>query len=226
MGIVILTSIQLFGEGLASFFNTRHDMSVVAVAQSFSILHEAMSRSVVDLALIDVTQGIDLEEVRALTNQWPTIALIAIGLKADQKEIVRCGRAGFSGYVLRDASLDQLSNAMEDAVAGRLSCSPEVAGELLRALYHEAHTPHSQDPCEALTPRECEVLRELGNGLSNKEIARKLSLSISTVKHHVHKVLEKLKVARRAEAMRQVRDMPWIAGSPAMLQGVKSTSGL
>jgi DNA-binding NarL/FixJ family response regulator len=222
MVIVILTSIQLFGEGLASFFNTRQEVSVLAVAQSFSILHEAMNQSEVDLALIDVTQGIDLEEVRALTNRFPMLTLIAIGLKADQKEIVRCGRAGFSGYVLRDASLNQLQNAMEDAIAGRLSCSPEVSGELLRALYHEAHIPYSQEIGEALTPRECEVLLELGNGLSNKEIARKLCLSISTVKHHVHKVLEKLQVGRRAEAMRQVREMPWIASSPALLQGAKS----
>lgn len=217
MDIVILTSIQLFGEGLASFFNARQDMSVVAVSHSFSMLHEAMSRSAVDLALIDVTQGIELDEIRAVANQWPSIALIAIGLEAGQKEVVRCGRAGFSGYVLRNASLDQLNNAMEDAVAGRLNCPPEVSGELLRALYHESYIAQAQEPCKALTPRECEVLRELGNGLSNKEIARKLGVSISTVKHHVHKVLEKLQVERRAEAMRQVRNMPWIAGSSALL---------
>lgn len=211
MDIAILTSIRLFGDGLGSFFNTRQEMSVVAVAQSFSMLLEAISRSKVDVALIDVTQGINLEEVRALASQWPSIALIAIGLKTDRKEIIRCGRAGFSGYLPRNASISELLQVMEDALAGRLICPPEVAGELLRALYRDTHLPHTDENGEALTPRECEVLRQLGSGLSNKEIARRLGLSISTIKHHVHKILAKLHVLRRAEAMRKVRDTPWIA---------------
>lgn len=212
MDIAILTSIRLFGDSLASFFNHRGDVSVVTIAHSFSMLREALGAAHVDLTLMDVTQGIDLDEVRTVAGQWPSIALLAIGLKVEQKEIVRCGRAGFSGYVPRDASIDQLFQAMEDAVAGRLSCPPEVAGELLRALYRDAHGENTEEPGHALTSRECDVLRELGNGLSDKEIARRLGLSISTIKHHVHKILDKLQVVRRAEAMRKVRDSPWIAG--------------
>jgi two-component system nitrate/nitrite response regulator NarL len=222
MEIVILTSIRLFGDGLASYFNTRQNMSVVAVANSFSILLSVMNHSKIDLALIDVTQGINLEEVKALASQWPSTALIAIGIEDHHQDIIRCGRAGFSGFVLRDASLCQLLNTIEDAVVGRLNCSPEVSGELLKALHRTTNLPNSSEYTEALTPRECEVLWEIGNGLSNKEIARKLGLSISTVKHHVHKVLEKLQVARRAEAMRQVRKMPWLAGASAMLREIKS----
>lgn len=214
MDIAIQTSIRLFGDGLASFFHTRQDMTVIAVTHSFSMLKDVVGKTRVDLVLIDVTQGVELEQVRDLVAQCPSLALIAIGLNADQKEVVRCGRAGFSGYLSRDASLNQLIQAMEDALAGRLSCPPEVAGELLRALYR--YTPAAAECGEALTPRECEVLRELGNGLSNKEIARRLGLSLSTIKHHVHKILDKLHVLRRAEAMRKVRDTPWIAGFPAM----------
>ncbi len=217
MDIAILTSIRLFGDGLASFLNTRQDTTVVVVAQNFSALFEAMTQSKIDLALVDVTQGIDVEIIRTLASNYPTVTLLAIGLSANQKEIVRCGRAGFAGYVFRDASLNQLMNAIENAITGKLSCSPEIAGELLRALYYEATSLHSQPREEALTPRECEVLRELGNGRSNKEIARQLDLSISTVKHHVHKILEKLQVARRAEAMRHVRNMPWIVGNSSTM---------
>lgn len=217
MDIAILTSIRLFGDGLASFFNNRQDATVVVIAQNFSALSEAMTQSKVDLVLVDVTQGIDVEIIRILVSNYPTATLLAIGLRADQKEIIRCGRAGFAGYVFRDASLDQLVNAIEDAITGKLSCSPKVAGELLRALYYETPSLHSQAREESLTPRECEVLRELGDGRSNKEIARKLDLSISTVKHHVHKILEKLQVARRAEAMRHVRNMPWIVGNSSTM---------
>ena len=68
----------------------------------------------------------------------------------------------------------------------------------------------------ALTRREGEVLQLIGRGLSNKEIARDLSLSVATVKHHVHHVLEKLQLPRRAQAMRRVRETPWIASSPSL----------
>lgn len=224
MDIVILTSIRILGDGLVAFFNTRENASVIDVAPSFSALLTIIEQSKIDLVLVDVTQGVNLEEIRALASQWPSIALLALGLTNDQKEIVRCGRAGFSGYVLRDASPDQLISAMEDAVAGRLTCPPEIAGELLRAL-HDVSSRQSQEIGEALTPRECEVLKELGNGMSNKEIARKLGLSISTVKHHVHKVLEKLQVARRAEAMRQVRNTPWIACPSATARAVNVSIG-
>jgi two-component system, NarL family, nitrate/nitrite response regulator NarL len=64
-----------------------------------------------------------------------------------------------------------------------------------------------------LIRRESKVLKLLGRGLSNKEIGCELCLSVPTVKHHVHHILEKLKLSRRAEAMRRVRDAPWLARS-------------
>jgi DNA-binding NarL/FixJ family response regulator len=125
--------------------------------------------------------------------------------------VIRCGRAGFAGYVARDASVDVLCGTLAEIAAGRLACPPEISGSLLRALFHDANRdPESQlDP--ALTRRESEVLELLGRGLSNKEIGSELCLSVATVKHHVHHVLEKLKLPCRAQAMRRFRDAPWIA---------------
>jgi two-component system nitrate/nitrite response regulator NarL len=225
MDIAILTPVRLFGDGLASFLAAMQDMNVQATVPTFSLLRALLADTPVDLALIDVTQGIDFDEVRDLASGRPSLTLLALGLTAAHQDVIRCGRAGFAGYVGRDASLDALLDAIRDAVSGRLVCPPEVAGELLRALYRSP-SDASPDQAElALTKRECDVLRHVGHGLSNKEIARELGLSLSTIKHHVHSILDKLQVTRRAQAMRRVRDAPWIAGIAQQRNGAWSVSG-
>lgn len=214
MQIAILTPVRVFGDSLAAALNTRHDLSVATVVSNFIRLNEAMTLVPINLVLIDVAHGIALDEVRLIAAQWPQVILLAMGLHPAHKAIVDCGRAGFSGYTAQDARLDEFFTTIDDAISGRLRCPPEVAAELLRALYREPASPAADLTDQALTARECEVLRELGQGLSNKEIARVLNLSISTVKHHVHKVLEKLHVTRRADAMRKVRSTPWLVGRP------------
>ena len=127
------------------------------------------------------------------------------------------GRAGFSGYVARDASIDALCQALADVVAGRLACPPEISGGLLRALFRRDARSEEQGIDHGLTRRESEVLQLLGRGLSNKEIAHELCLSVATIKHHVHHILEKLQLPRRAQAMRRVREAPWIAPTTSQI---------
>lgn len=139
----------------------------------------------------------------------------ALGLSEQRREVVRCGRAGFAGYVARNASIDSLCTTLGEIVEGRLTCPPEIAGCLLRALFRKesGSAPPESDSDPNLTKRESEVLELLGQGLSNKEIGEKLCLSVATVKHHVHHILEKLNLQRRAQAMRRVRDAPWLAST-------------
>jgi DNA-binding NarL/FixJ family response regulator len=78
------------------------------------------------VVLIDVTQGIDLDEVRALASEHPAVAFVALGLQEQCQEVVRCGRAGFTGYVSRSSSINELCHASPDIAAGRLACSAEI----------------------------------------------------------------------------------------------------
>jgi DNA-binding NarL/FixJ family response regulator len=214
MELVVVTPIRLFGEGLAACFLRRAEISLQATVGDLSRLCEILETMKVDIVLIDVTQGIDLDEVRAIVSERPGIAFVALGLQEQRQDVIRCGHAGFSGYVARNASVDELCQALFDVIAGRLACSPEISGGLLRALFRT--NPHAKAvELKALTRREGEVLQLIGRGLSNKEIARDLSLSLATVKHHVHHVLEKLQLPRRAQAMRRVRAAPWLACSPS-----------
>jgi DNA-binding NarL/FixJ family response regulator len=210
MNIIILTPIRLFGEGLAACINRRPGMSVLAVISDLESLRVQLSSSDVQLVLVDVTQGVDLFDLRAISHERNEVRFVALGLIEQRQAVIQCGRSGFSGYVARDSSIDGLCAALSDAIAGRLACSPEISGGLLRALFHKESGDAQPDPNLTLTRREGEVLELLGRGLSNKEIGDDLCLSVATVKHHVHHVLEKLNLPRRAHAMRLVRNSPWL----------------
>lgn len=218
MKLVIVTPIRLFGDGLSACLRAYESIILQAVVDDLTGLRHVLGGTDADIALIDVTQGIDLDDVRAVALGFPGLALVALGLEDQRQAVIRCGRAGFSCYVDRSASIDYLHRSLCDALAGRLSCSAEVSGELMRALFFQDREPASSKPTESLTNREGEVLQLIGNGLSNKEIATELSLSVATVKHHVHRILYKLKLCRRAQAMRRVREAPWLALSPATVR--------
>jgi DNA-binding NarL/FixJ family response regulator len=211
MNVVVLTPTRLLGDALAACFSRRSEIRVLAVVSDLSALRNMLACNKPQLVLIDVTQGIDLYDVRSIAMEHPEVALVALGLMEQRQNVVRCGRAGFAGYVARDASMDALCKALSDVVQGRLACPAEISCGLLRALFRNDTAAQDSGSNPVMTRRESDVLKLIGQGLSNKEIARDLSLSVATVKHHVHNILDKLNLARRAQAMRRVRDAPWIA---------------
>lgn len=213
MKIIVLTPVRLLGDGLAACFERQPEMTVLAIVSGLEGLKHSLASHLADLVLIDVTHGVDLYDIRAIAAQWPDVALVALGLNEQRGEVIRCGRAGFTGYVSREASLDTLCKALCDVIEGKLACPAEISSGLLRALFRADHPPNDSALEQALTKREGEVLKLIGEGLSNKEIARELVLSVATVKHHVHNVLDKLNLPRRAQAMRRVRDAPWLVAN-------------
>jgi DNA-binding NarL/FixJ family response regulator len=217
MNIIVLTPVRLLGDGLAACFSSRRDTTVLAVLNDLGRLRESLAATNVDVVLIDVTQGIDFFDVRSVAAEWPDVALVALGLNEQRQEVIQCGRAGFAGYVARDASIDMLCKTLSEIVAGRLACPPEISGSLMRALFRSEARSENGDIDLPLTRRESEVLQLLGRGLTNKEIGGELFLSVATVKHHVHHILEKLKLSRRAQAMHRVRNTPWIAPTPSFV---------
>ncbi|MCV9961721.1 response regulator transcription factor [Pararhizobium sp. BT-229] len=209
MRVGILAPIRLLGDGLSRCLHGRAGIEIVRVVADISEMRSLMTTDTIDVVLIDMTQPIDLDEVRSLATIGPEVVLIAMGLHEQKKEVIRCGRAGFTGYVSRNSTVEGLISAMHDARAGRLACPDEISGGLLRALFRQEAA--GEDDGQPLSKREGDVLQLIGRGMTNKEIARELGLSVATVKHHVHNVLEKLSLPRRAHAMRRVRERPWLA---------------
>lgn len=151
----------------------------------------------------------------------PRTRVIISGLSRDREsEIVFCASAGVAGLHLRSESFQHLVTIIREADEGRLQCSTEVSAILLRHIYAAANrssvasdnnpgAAQSQDGGnhDLLTAREREVLTLLEQGLSNQQIASHLSVTLHTVKNHVHNLLAKLGVGSRAEAAVVARRM-------------------
>jgi DNA-binding NarL/FixJ family response regulator len=137
----------------------------------------------------------------------PSIKVVALGVPEIDSEIIACAEAGISNYVTRQGSISELIRAIQDAVRGELRCPPKIAASLLQQVGSLSAERSPLEEPSRLTPREMEIVHLIDLGLSNKEIAAQLFIEVSTVKNHVHNLLDKLNVRRRGEAAARLRPL-------------------
>jgi DNA-binding NarL/FixJ family response regulator len=152
------------------------------------------------VVLIDAASPASLDAVNALAGAAPAARIVALAVAEREPDVVACAEAGMAAYVPREASVDELLRTLARVREGEVACPPRIAGGLFRRLAAHAAEHSRRGPAPALTRREAEILELLGEGLSNKEIARRLCIQVATVKNHVHSILDKLNVRRRGEA--------------------------
>lgn len=219
MRIGILTPIRLIGEGVAASLracDANFEPALIYDVRQLRAL--VVSATPPRLAIVDVTQSLPLEPIRDFHFDFPELPLIALGLREQESEIVAHGSAGFIGYLRREDGLEQLRARVEDALCGRMLCSPEIAAGIMRGLF--VRDPQGRSaPAAGLTVREAHVAEMVSRGLSNKQIARKLDLSESTVKHHVHAILGKRRLNSRFQLMRGAHEDAWGCEAPRRARG-------
>lgn len=208
MRVGMITRVRLVFDAIASALAQRSPAVEIVRMASLAELHAHVKTGrALDLVIVDTIKPVDLEEFRGFHGEFPQLPLLAFGLREREAEVLSHGSAGFSCYLRREDGIESLCRAIEDALHGRLTCSPEIAAAMMRALFRRRPAP-SPDAVAALTRREEEVAALLAQAYSNKEIARALGLSESTVKHHVHAVLGKFRVQTRGQLMRGFADRP------------------
>ena len=154
-----------------------------------------------DAILIDATAPGALGAVVEFCRHSADTPVIAFGVAPAGADIMACAEAGAAGYALADSSIEDLTSAIFAAVSGELVCSPKAAYDLFR-LIGSVRTSNRLPKAE-FTPREQQILSLLSHGLSNKEIALSLDIAVSTVKNHVHHVLEKSAASSRRHVARK-----------------------
>lgn len=153
-----------------------------------------------DVALVDLRLPDGPGAARALRAGWPGTGIVALAVREADEDILSWAEAGVAGLVSREATLDGLLDAVEAAARHEVLTSPSVTAVLLRRVA-EAAGAHPFGAPVSLTRREREIVWLIGRGMSNKQIALALRIELSTVKNHVHSILDKLAVGRRTDAV-------------------------
>jgi DNA-binding NarL/FixJ family response regulator len=203
--LVIVCDDQLHGQCLKEALLARGRHSCIHLARDAVEAFEHVKAHPPDLVLVDwhLPGGAALDLARWLAGQRPPVAVLLLGLAdAAQGEWARKS-AGAAGYVLRTETFGDLLVRIEPVPAGDASCRPDTR-LLAVASADEAQAPNADGnpKAVALTVREQQIVHLIEQGLSNKEIAKRLNVSLHTVKNHVHNLLGKLEVESRYEAAR------------------------
>ena len=185
-------------EGLRMFLDQESAITVVGEASDGSEAIEQARRLRPDVVLMDLlmphVNGI--EATKRIKTEMPRIEVLALTSVLQDGSVADAIQAGAIGYLIKDTRGDQLVRAIRDAAEGRVHLSPEAATHLAKDL-------RQPEGMKSLTQRETSVLRLVAEGLANKEIARRLSISEKTVKAHLNNVFVKLDVHSRMQAALQ-----------------------
>jgi two-component system, NarL family, nitrate/nitrite response regulator NarL len=203
-GVCLVTDIRLYREVLSDSL-ARYGVLIVGAAEGVDEAVQLVEKVRPNVVLIDIATAERTETIHALVEATPGIKVVALGVRENEREMIAYAEAGVSGFVTRDSSIEELVATVESVARGETRCSPRMAAALLRRVANLASERGAEAVEARLTPRECDILGLIENGLSNKEIARRLHIEIPTVKNHVHNILGKLNVRRRGEAAAHAR---------------------
>ena len=194
--VIVVDDHDMVRRGLAAYFKTHPDISLIGEAGDGAEGVELCTELKPDVVLMDlIMPGMGgVEATRQIRAQNPLIQVIALTSFRDKSMVQEAIRAGAISYLLKNVDGDNLAAAIRSANAGRGTLSPEVTHELIIA----GNKPQIGAD---LTPREQEVLELMVEGLTNPEIAKRLSISRATASSHVSHILQKLDVSNRAEAI-------------------------
>ncbi len=200
--ILLVDDQALFREGLRTLLAVQPDFAVVGEAANGEEALRLAALLRPDVVLMDIRMpGTDgLEATRRIRAELPRVGVVNLSTSAPDDVVLEAVRAGARGYLLKDASPDELRDAVQAIAGGGSYFTPAVAAKLTGGVRRGGTA------AERLTVRELAVLRRLATGASNKQIAAALHISENTVESHLRGIYGKLEVRSRTEALRRASE--------------------
>ena len=211
--IVIVSGVRFLREGLADVLARDPRVCVVRLCADLFEAAALGPALEADIVLLDATIAESATAVRRAIETVPSMRVVVIAVRETEDDIIAWAEAGVIGYVPSTAALSDLVRLVVDIHSGRQVCSSRVAAGLLRRIALGAVPASGRNagrngatPAPALTKRERQAAQLIMTGLSDKEIARQLNISLATTKSHVHNLLGKLSLQRRSQVAKWLRE--------------------
>ncbi len=201
--VLLVDDQVLFREGIANLLTSQDDIQVIGDAADGLEAIEKARQFRPDLVLMDINMPhLDgLEATRRIKAEMPEVKIIILTVSDADDDLFEAIKAGAIGYLLKNLKAQSLFERLRGTMRGEAALSPLLATKVLEEFARQRHNEaHSKEEEDGLTEREREVLQQVISGASNKEIATTLYIAESTVKRHLHNILEKLHLENRVQA--------------------------
>jgi len=224
LGVLILSDIRFVREGLADVLAGEGTFQIVGVAADLEQACRVAQNCPPRVILLDTSLPCGIQAVKLLRQSARDAEIVAFALAETETEVIAWAQAGIYGYIPRNTSLSAVVGLLSNIIHGEQICPTRIASGLLRWIARNSQcVPQSESSGvpTGLTAREQQVARLIGTGRSNKEIARQLGISVATTKSHVHNILAKLGVGKRALAADRLRQPEKPAPPGSELYGLR-----
>jgi two-component system nitrate/nitrite response regulator NarL len=203
ISLLLIDDNRLLREGIAAMLNEQPDLAVVATAPGGDAVLPLVRDAKPQVVLLDSALGEQdsLRLLEAVKEASPEIRVIVMDLLPAPQDIVEFVAAGCSGFIMKDATLDDFVSTIRSVAQGIPVLPPPLTSTIFSHIAQQAvrRDPVAVREAVSMTRREREVIALIGEGLSNKEIAARLDIALHTVKSHMHNVLEKLALHSRLQ---------------------------
>jgi DNA-binding NarL/FixJ family response regulator len=203
--VLIVDDHALFRRGLQMVLENETDIDVVGEGGDGQEAIDLAEKATPDVVLMDVRmpKHSGIEATRQIKDVLPSTKILMLTISDEEADLYEAIKAGASGYLLKEISIEEVADAVRSVHAGQSLISPSMASKLLTefAAMVKRADERTQVPGPRLTERELEVLKLVAKGLNNRDIGSELFISENTVKNHVRNILEKLHLHSRMEAV-------------------------
>jgi DNA-binding NarL/FixJ family response regulator len=205
--VVVVDDHPLLREGVARALQDSGKFAVVGQGGSAADAIRLARELRPDLLLLDLSMpGGGLDAASQVATIAPDARVVVLTVSEADDDVMQALKYGAKGYVLKGIGSGALVEILEGVANGESYVPPPLAARILAEMRAGERSPEPDDPLSTLTAREEEILRLVGTGLSNKQVAIRLDLQEKTVKHHMTRILSKLQVRNRTEAALLLRE--------------------